>query len=653
MFRFAMVAAVLLWALAAPAFAQTADAAAFADPISVHSAAISPDGTHVAYVRRGETDSQLVIVDLQRRSGRPIQRMTATEGRYQWVQWKNDNRLILGVELTATIEGETSTGSWVRGSDREVRAATVLAVNRDGSGFAQMFQRQIRLLRGSTILVDALPQDPDNVLVAAQDNSGLGVWRASVSSGRADRVAVGPAQAIQYVSDGAGYPVIRVDALYDRSGYRIHRRANGVEEWTLVMEARRAAVATNSPDFNVVASGPAANQVYVLARPEDRDLASVYLYNTQSGELGAPLFTPSAFDAAQPWIDPRTHEVLAHCEFGQRLACQSPDPEMQRYLRAIDQFFEQQSSVFLVDMSADRNKWLLLVRGPTEAAGYYLFDRTVPRISPVADLYPNLVSAALSPTQVVSYAARDGTQLWAYVTAQPGQGPRAVVVMPHGGPEARDYYGYDPYAQFIASRGYVVVQPHFRGSLGSGRAFADAGRGQWGRLMQTDLEDAVQHLVTTGVADRSRVCIVGASYGGYAALAGVSLTPEAYRCAIAIAGVSDLPELVNRVAVRGTATHHYWVRSIGDPGRDRAFLNAVSPREQAAQIRAPVLLIHGEEDDVVEIRQSELMQRALGDRARLVRLPEEGHFWDEWSREHRLTVLRETEAFLAQHNPAR
>jgi dipeptidyl aminopeptidase/acylaminoacyl peptidase len=235
--------------------------------------------------------------------------------------------------------------------------------------------------------------------------------------------------------------------------------------------------------------------------------------------------------------------------------------------------------------------------------------------------------------------------------AATASGPRPTIVIPHGGPEARDYYGYDAFAQFLASRGYTVVQPNFRGSYGFGRAFADAGRGQWGRLMQDDVTDVLRHLVATGQTDPQRVCVVGASYGGYAALVGAALTPDLFRCAISIAGPSDLPEQILRSSQRGSATRHYWMRSIGDPGANRDALEAISPRHLAAQIRVPVLLIHGEEDDVVEIRQSELMAQAMNRRARLVRLADEGHIWDEWTRESRLTAFREVETFLREHNP--
>jgi dipeptidyl aminopeptidase/acylaminoacyl peptidase len=151
----------------------------------------------------------------------------------------------------------------------------------------------------------------------------------------------------------------------------------------------------------------------------------------------------------------------------------------------------------------------------------------------------------LSPVETIAYSTRDGAQIWGYLTTPRGA-PRSapLIVMPHGGPESRDVYGFDTLAQFLASRGYLVFQPQFRGSGGFGRAFAELGYRQWGQRMQNDVTDGVRHLIETGRADASRICIFGASYGGYAALAGAAFTPDLYRCAVSWAGVSDLVDLV-------------------------------------------------------------------------------------------------------------
>jgi dipeptidyl aminopeptidase/acylaminoacyl peptidase len=228
-------------------------------------------------------------------------------------------------------------------------------------------------------------------------------------------------------------------------------------------------------------------------------------------------------------------------------------------------------------------------------------------------------------------------------------------VLPHGGPESRDRFGFDPIVAFLAAQGYVVVQPNFRGSDGFGEAFADAGRGQWGKRMQDDVTDVVKYMVDAGKADPERICIVGASYGGYAALAGATLTPELYRCAVSISGVGDLNDLL-RVEKSDNGSnsnaYHYWRESVGDPDKNRDALAAASPRKQAAKVTAPILLIHGDRDETVSISQSLAMRDALkaaGKSVKLVRFPDADHYWANWERADRLAMFQEVGAFLNQN----
>jgi acetyl esterase/lipase len=523
-----------------------------------------------------------------------------------------------------------------------------------------MFQGSMRRLAwgyGSAVVIDDLPADPEHVLLSAWDNGGHGVWRADINTGRVSRVADGTWDTADYFTDGHGAPVIRIDALSGGRGYRILRRAPGARAWSLLRDVRRTEASTlNSPDFQAIAPGPGDGRVYVIARPDQSDLAALYLFDTTTGELGAPVQQGRGADVDEPWINRATRELLATCEEDERLACRAQDHAMQRHLDAIDAFFDHNARVVLVDMSADATKWLLFVTGPTEPGDYFLYDASAAHMTPIASMFPDVDRAGLSPTTVVRYQSHDGTALWAYVTARPGAGPRPMVLMPHGGPEARDHFGYDPLVQLLASRGYVVVQPNFRGSGGFGRAFADAGRGQWGLRMQDDLTDAVRHMIATGAADPARICIVGHSYGGYAALAGATLTPELYRCVVASAGVSDLVEMMhNEHDEAGSISIHYqyWRDTIGDLNADRAALVAASPARMAERVKAPVLLIHGETDETVPIRQSELMDEALrraGHPARFVRIADADHyFYTNWTREQRRTLFSEIDAFLAQN----
>jgi dipeptidyl aminopeptidase/acylaminoacyl peptidase len=228
-----------------------------------------------------------------------------------------------------------------------------------------------------------------------------------------------------------------------------------------------------------------------------------------------------------------------------------------------------------------------------------------------------------------------------------------LVVMPHGGPEARDSATFDSWAQFLASRGYAVLQPQYRGSAGFGLRHRNAGRRQWGLLVQDDISDGVMHLIKTGVADPARVCIVGWSFGGYATMAGLAFSPDLYKCGVAGAGVSDLIAMLEYEAKytgQWLGDNDYWTWLIGSPGADRARLIATSPAQHAAKFKAPLLLVHGKDDTVVPKSQSDLMAdslKAAGRPYEYVVLEGEDHHLSNPSTSKRF--LQELERFLAPH----
>jgi dipeptidyl aminopeptidase/acylaminoacyl peptidase len=243
----------------------------------------------------------------------------------------------------------------------------------------------------------------------------------------------------------------------------------------------------------------------------------------------------------------------------------------------------------------------------------------------------------------------------AYVTLPHGSSGKnlPLIVMPHGGPEARDVGGYDSWSQFLASRGYAVLQPQFRGSDGFGKTFRNAGRFQWGLASQNDITDGVKHLISTGVADANRVCIVGWSYGGYATLAGMTFSPELYKCGVAGAGVSDLPEMlawVRKRMGRDMRDDDYWPRVMGHPIRDHDKLAATSPARFADKVRAPILLIHGKDDSTVPIVQSEIMAKALAQsnkQSQFIVISGDDHYLSKSSTG--IEFFSNLESFLGQH----
>jgi dipeptidyl aminopeptidase/acylaminoacyl peptidase len=284
---------------------------------------------------------------------------------------------------------------------------------------------------------------------------------------------------------------------------------------------------------------------------------------------------------------------------------------------------------------------------PQHPDTYWLYDTKTHQLKVLAGAYPTLQPTDLGAMKPYPYKARDGLDIHAYLTLPPGKAAHnlPVVIFPHGGPEERDSIEFDWWAQFMASRGYAVLQPNFRGSAGYGWKFQSAGFTQWGRAMQDDVTDGVKKLIADGIADPKRICIVGASYGGYAALAGATFTPDLYACAVSVAGVSNLIDLQNSVS--GMA---YWTTRIGDVDKDADALKAESPTLHADQVRAPILLMHGEKDVTVPIDQSTQERDALkkaGKDVSFVSIDGDDHYLNLAST--RIRVLTEIATFLDAH----
>lgn len=304
--------------------------------------------------------------------------------------------------------------------------------------------------------------------------------------------------------------------------------------------------------------------------------------------------------------------------------------------------------------AADGQQTLVGVETRSNPLVYYIINFATHKAEIAGEEYPALANAVLGTVKEISYKARDGTSIPAFLTLPPGSTGKGLplVVLPHGGPEAQDLPEFDWLSQFLATRGYAVLQPEFRGSTGYGESFRLAGYRQWGALMQDDVTDGVRAMIEQGIADPKRVAIVGASYGGYAALAGAAFTPELYTCAISISGVSDLPAMLGEAQRWPQAKEYdtvaYWRKSIG--AIDDPKLIERSPIHAVTGIRAPILLIHGTGDSVVPISQTERMAhelQAAGKSVKYVKLEGEDHWMSRG--EDRIRILKELDAFLHEH----
>ncbi|MCG2592369.1 S9 family peptidase [Ramlibacter sp. XY19] len=306
-------------------------------------------------------------------------------------------------------------------------------------------------------------------------------------------------------------------------------------------------------------------------------------------------------------------------------------------------------------LEGDKNGLVLIMSyGDVDPGHWYLLDTKTSKMRELGAARPNIDPKRMRPMETVSYKARDGMIVQGYLTrpAQAGDKPAPTVVLIHGGPQLRDRWMWNDEVQLLASRGYAVFQPQFRGSAGFGRRFEEAGYRQWGRAMQDDITDGVDYLVTGKVSDPQRICISGASYGGYAALWGVIKTPGLYKCGISFAGVSDLGEMLGHsIFDDSTAASRELMRAhIGDAAQARRELDEVSPVRHAAQVQVPLLIAHGEEDTRVFSSQSKNMVKALKAQGKSVEwMPMEkvghGFFWVRDEARYLTAVLN----FLDRH----
>ena len=348
-------------------------------------------------------------------------------------------------------------------------------------------------------------------------------------------------------------------------------------------------------------------------------------------------------------VDPEKHHVQAVGFALHKLEWTVLDESIRADLDALGEVEDGEVSVVSRDRS-DR-QWLVAYSSDRAAARYYGWDRDQRRATFLFSSRPNLERYELSPMKPVTIRARDGLDLVAYLTT-PGSvdGPSPLVLNVHGGPWARDEWGYDAEAQWLANRGYAVLQVNFRGSTGFGKAFLNAGNREWGAKMHDDLVDAVEWAVAEGVAEPDKIAIYGGSYGGYAALAGAAFTPDLFRCAVDIVGPSNICTLIESIPPYWAPLMHQFRIRVGDIETERDFLESRSPLFRVDEMRIPILIAQGANDPRVKQAESEQIVSALRGKDKDVGyllFADEGHGFSR--PENRMAFYAEAEQFLARH----
>ncbi|MGD2133743.1 MAG: S9 family peptidase [Maricaulaceae bacterium] len=477
-----------------------------------------------------------------------------------------------------------------------------------------------------------------------------GVYRVNLETGRGAYVRTRGANddTLGFWLDPRGEVLLRLDADARSNAWSIHVYEG--DEPRLLAEGvspvgRPIEVEGALPDGRIAA----------LHSAQAHRFDSLYAYDPATGDREL-LFSAEGYDIDAGLVDPWTGLVLG--------AQWTEDDLHQTFFEpALQTAYEQAQAVFsdgeasLSSWSRDRRRIVVYAELGLDGGGYYLFTPAEGTMQRLAMRYPQVAEAQAGRRQAITYPARDGERIPAYLTlpdvAEAEDLP--LVLLVHGGPHARDTFSFDWWSAFLASRGYAVLQPNYRGSTGYGRAWRNAGMREWGDgLMQTDVEDGAEALVRAGIADPERICIIGGSYGGYAALAGATITPEAYDCAVSVNGVSDLAELLAGAESgsegRWSSTADFWRRSIGDRREDADHIRSISPASLAENVQIPILLLHGTDDTVVSIDHSRRMRdrlRAADKDVRYVELRGDDHWLSDAPT--RIQMLTEIEAFLGEH----
>jgi len=630
-----LAAVAVCAALASPAWAEPPAASAFGRLPMVQEAAISPDGKRVA-ILGGPADERRVSIGVIDTATMPTMKLGAVET--VGLTWAGDGYVI------------ARTAAWDKVSDLvSYRIERNLSISTDAKPVAYILRGAVGIgMMTNQPVIGIVKGPPAKVVI-----EGAGeIWRADVATGKGVIQETGSATHGTYAwgLDSEGVARVRLDA--DNHDIWVMARPKGASGWKAIWTGPYD---ENSPKIYYGYSEP-DQAVYLY---QEKDGVGRLVLRPLAGGPDTPIGPPVKDGTFGTVWDENLHAIVGLSHMQDRESFAWLDPAIGRTHQALAKLFPRQD-VTLENWSADRQRFVVRITSPADPPVWYLYDEPRKELSLVGEEYPELKGVRLGETRWIKYKARDGLEIPAYLTLPPesagaGSAKPPLIVLPHGGPGIRDDYSFDFLTQFLASRGYAVLRPQFRGSAGFGADFEKAGFGEWGGKMQTDLMDGVAFLADSGAIAPGRVCIVGASFGGYAALAAATLHPEAYRCSASFAGISDLGVLLGEEMGAygpGAAPAEALRRLLGKA--PKALLDSTSPARVAGKAAIPILLIHGERDTVVPIEQSQRMLRALkaaGKPVEMVTLPEENHYLTRAAT--RIQMLQAIEVFLAKNLPVR
>jgi dipeptidyl aminopeptidase/acylaminoacyl peptidase len=615
----------------------------FFDQQSIESVVISPDGSKVAMIAPNQGRYSIAVKDLA--TGNVTVPVHFTDENIRSVFWKGRDRLL----FTSAIAGhEVPLLASVDLQGRSLRR--ILEPRRTQDDFSLFFGN----------LVDRFPESDDHILISgfteehdarrinpsAPRNPTPSIYRVNVKTGRRAPV-VGLDRGVS-----AGW--------FDRNA--VQRLTTELEGATTLFRIRQR----NDQPWRTIQSFPAADERWEIAgllasgdtayiidqTTEDRGVLRAL--DVRTGEFVSDVFTPPAGMIRRAVMSPKRDRLLGVVYEDVLLRTHWIDPQWAAIMNSIQGQFPRHL-LLVTSMADDEKRFVIRAFSDRDPGQYFLVEMSSAglRLQAITAARPAIKPELMSSMTPVVYAARDGMKIHGYLTKPLGREKDRVplLIMPHGGPFGiRDTWGFNPEVQFLASRGYAVFQPNYRGSGGYGWAFERAGFSEWGAKMQDDLTDAVKWAIAEGHTASDKVGIIGASYGGYAALAGATFTPDLYRVAVNYVGVSDL-RLITRYDLIGGSVAGAWLRRA--VGTDPAVLAERSPVEHVAKIQIPTMHAYGRNDPRVKFEHWEVLERELKKHGKVYSAlieNEEGHGFEK--EETAFGYYGAVERFLSKYFPA-
>ncbi len=581
---------------------------------------LSPNGEYVAFTQPWE---RRMNVHVQQIGTDEVTRVThATERDISWYLWANNNRIIYARDS---------------GGDENYRIYAVDINGQNEAALTPFDEVQARL-------IDELEDLPEEILVGLNHRDARihDAYRINIVTGELTLAAENPGNISDWMADHSGQ--LRVALTTDGVNESILYRQTEEDDFTTL-------ITTDFRETLYPLLFTFDNQNLYVTSNRGRDKQGVFVFDVNSAKEEELVYEHPKVDVAN-LLYSKKRKIITGVQFWEAKSGFSFFDEQREALQRRLEKLLPDMEIRVVDFSKDESKCIVRTFSDRSLGYYYFYDRAEDKLIELANISPWLNEDHLAVMEPIEYQSRDGLTISGYLTLPKGMSAKnlPVVIHPHGGPWARDYWGFGSSVQFLANRGYAVLQMNFRGSTGYGREFWEISFKQWGKKMQDDITDGVHWLIEEGIADPERIAIFGGSYGGYATLAGVTFTPDLYSCAVDYVGVSNIFTWMEGIPPYWEMYRVTIYEMVGHPEQDKELLTAASPFFHADSIRVPLLVAQGANDPRVPQVESDQIVDALRERGIEVEYlvkENEGHgFRNE---ENRFDFYRAMEQFFARH----